>query len=349
MRDKSSHIGGDSPLDLIKGHLTEIDNDSPLCDSLGSNSDFSFSSFPFSVPSSFSFLPVSRSHLPDEDQPKNWFRSSNNYIHPSPESPFHYVAKLQPFQSGGYEVTLTKIDFQQLVSRVDSSRFRGKREKGEQKPEDIESSINRSKRKVRHLIKSMGCDRLLTLTKRESDPDTYWTKDEWAAAWDKFNKLCKKAGAPISYVAVLEKHKKGNYHLHAAIVGHISVNLIRKIWLVCIGGGKGSGNVDIKMRRNCSEHVRRAGLAKYVSKYITKQADNTEFNKRRYWPSRHKLPEPRRYILNSEHVVSALIELAEYLGLNFRVLLDKAFMFEGGNGEGAWFAFDDILVAEPPF
>ena len=183
---------GPQALDLIKGHLRtdfSLVNDPPY---IAASRGFSFLSSP------------------------GWFVPSTGY---DAYQEFHFVAKVQEFAAGGYEVTITKQDLQALGRLMDAPRNTGPREKGEQNENDIVSSIARSKKKVRYLIKSMGCDRLLTFTKRESEGSEYWTVEQWAAAWKAFNKLCKRAGVDLQYVAVLERHKKGNYHLHAAIVG----------------------------------------------------------------------------------------------------------------------------------
>jgi hypothetical protein len=304
--------GGEAPLDLIKGHLTETTYTK--------------------ASRGFSFY----------DSPKGWHVPEGYESTPAN----NYVAKIQPFQSGGYEVTVSSLDIQKIGRMMDAPRSTGKREKGEQNENDVVTSIQRSKKKVRHLIKSMGCDRLLTLTRREKEQDEFWTIEQWKVAWDKFRRLCEKAGVDLQYVAVLEAHKKGNYHLHAAIVGKLSVNIIRGIWLACTGG-KGSGNVDIQMKQNCTVHQRRAGLAKYVSKYITKQAELVEFNKKRYWSSRHKLPDARRYVLTADNFEAALNELLSYLGLNPLRVDGKIFVFPDENG--CWFNYDESFSSPPPF
>lgn len=306
-------FGGASPLDLFKGHLTDG-----------------------------VFIPASRG-LPPQFEPRNWFMRSSGYQFKD----YHYVAKIQGFKAGGYEVTISRLELARVAACMDAVRTTGKRVEGERDEANVISSMNRSKKRVRHLIKSMGCDRLLTLTKRENNPDDFWTVKDWAAAWDRFNRLCKKMGVSLDYVAVLERHKKGNFHLHAAIVGHISVKHIRKIWLVCCGGGKGSGNVDIAYKKGVSDFQRRAGLAKYVSKYITKQMGFTEFNKKRYWSSKHKLPPVRRYILNADDLSAALFEFAAFWCLNPLVLFSTVFRFKLDTG--AWFSYDDKLAAPPPF
>ena len=198
----------------------------------------------------------------------------------------------------------------------------------------------------------MGCDRLLTLTKRESDSDYFWSLEDWKKAWDKFRRLCKKAGVVLYYVAVPEKHKKGNYHLHVAIAGRINIKLIRRLWWLCVGG-RGMGNVDIKYRQGVSQYKRLAGLARYVSKYITKGLGVTEFNKKRYWSSVHALPTPTYFILNSDNLTDCLLEISKQLGLDSGVIFSEAY-FYGGDGtvetsSGVWFNFDVHLFEGVPF
>ena len=318
-RDISSQGVGAKPLDLINGHLTEFSHHA-----VSRGSDL----FP---------------------APKNWFIPHD--FDRSNENPM--VAKVQPFASGGYEVTITCQNLPRLAAASDIQRNTGKREKGEQSEDDVKSSLNRSRRRIRHLIKSMGCDRLLTLTMRENDPDNYKNLDDWQKAWDCFNRLCKRAGVPIDYVAVLEKHKKGNYHLHAAICGRINIKLIRRLWFISLGGKgceSGSftpGNIDLSFKQGVSEHKRRAGCAKYVSKYVAKQAGYVEFNKKRYWSSRHKMPAVRRYILKATDAKQALFDVSNMFALRGFALIERAFIF--GAGVGAWFSYDDDLAAVPPF
>jgi hypothetical protein len=312
-------VTGGEALDLIKGHLRT---------DLRTNVDPPY----IAAFRGFSFLPVN-----------GWRFPSSGFDH---DQQWHYVAKVQNFVSGGYEVTITKQDLGALGRMMDSPRSTGARVQGEQNDNDVISSIQRSKKKVRHLIKSMGCDRMVTFTKRESEGSDYWTIERWAAAWKAFNKLCKRAGVVLQYVAVLERHKKGNYHLHAAVVGKVSVNLMRKMWLVQTGG-KGSGNIDISMRRDCSEHKRRAGLAKYVSKYLTKQAGSVEFNKKRYWSSRHTLPPVMRYVFNTDDLGSAFNEIVGLKGLDIIEVANNMFIFPSGGG--IWFSYDDAFLLPVPF
>lgn len=319
--------GGDSPLDLFIGHLRTDDGQSD--------------SFPFPSPQ---FVPFLKNSSPVT----GWFRRPGSEYQENP-----YIAKIQPFVSGGYEVTITKVDLEKVGRAMDGRGRTGKREKREQNVNDVITSKKRARRTVRHKIKSMGADRLLTLSRREVDD--FFTVDQWAAAWKKFCRLCRDAGIDLAYVAVLETHKKGNYHLHAAIVGNINVKTIRRFWFICLGGRgneKGAltpGNVDISFKHSVTDHKRRAGVAKYVSKYISKQ-DHTDFNKKRYWSSRHKLPPCIRYELRPCDLIGyALVELAGILGLDAGKLLDPKYAYIFGSQVGAWFTYDDALLNPVPF
>jgi hypothetical protein len=313
--------GALAPLVLIKGHLRTndyYDDDIPL--------------------SNLSHCPMRRNSNPV----KGWFKPVDLEYTCNP-----FVAKVQPFASGGYEVVIAKIDLEKIARVMDSERKTGKREKREQNENDVISSKQRSQKKVRYLVKSMGCDRMFTFTRRETIEGGFWTAKEWRDAWKKFNRLCLKAGCELSYVTTMEYHKKGNFHLHAAMCGHVSIKTMNGIWWA-ICGGRGMGNIDIKFRGDLSPSRRRAGLARYLSKYITKQ-DCTEFNKKRYWSSRHELPAAVRYVLKADELSHCLVELSQKLNLHVGMLLDVKRVFRFPSGMGAWFNYDDDLAVSPPF
>lgn len=306
-----------SGLDLLYGHLT----DTPR------------------------YVPVTRFSFPSYE-PRGWYRP----VAGVPVGQYQYVAKIQPFASGGYEVCVLPVELDQLAARMDSPRHTGKREKPDiQDPEVVERSEKRAKKRVRYLIKSIGADRLLTLTRRESDPSAFWGRQDWVNAWDRFVRLCKKAGIDLAYVAVLELHKKGNFHLHVALVGRVNVNTARSIWWT-ICGGRGQGNVDIARRYNQTNFERRAALAKYVSKYITKGFGSIDaFNKKRYFSSRHELPELRRIILSSRTASDALLELASFLSLDPESVASSRSFYRFPFKDGFWLNFTEEIVQECPF
>ena len=299
-----------APLDLLIGHLRTVDG---IYREL---KDFAFA------------------ELKNWYSPVGWIASGNEM-----------VATVQPFKAGGYEVTVKNVDMKSFGNLMSNKgKVTGKREKREMNENDKIRSAQRSKKAVRQLIKQKGCDRLLTLTRRENNPDTFKNENEWLEDFRRFVRLCRIAGIELDYVATLEKHKKGNFHLHAAIVGKVHINTIRKIWLQVVG--KGQGNVDISFKQHQTPTQRLAGVARYVSKYITKQLDNFDFNKKRYWASRSEpLEKPKKIILSAQDMAGALAELAGVLSLDLGAMTKKVFLY----GTGAWFNYDESMQLEIPF
>ena len=319
LQDGEAGFGGEADLDLIFGHLTTTPR----------------------------YVPVLRPF--SENQSSNWLRPSGDW---SPSEKANVVLKIQAFKAGGYEATAKYVCLPDLARMLDAPRKTGKRERPEeQDPDSVHRSIQRSKTKVRHLIKSMGADRLLTLTKREKYPALFWTLEQWAEAWSRFVLQCKRAGIDLQYVAIPELHKKGNYHLHVALCGRIHINTARRIWWA-ICGGNGQGNIDVRFRPNQAPTERLAGLAKYLSKYLTKQFGADAFNKKRYWSSRHQLPAPVRVILRALDVKAALAEFAEWKGLDLHALMNSklgAYQFGGDSPCGFWFNWSEGVLAPCPF
>ena len=270
------------------------------------------------------------------------------------------VLKIQPFAAGGYEATVRYMDLARISRVMEFGGRRGKREEpGERKQENVEKAGQRAKAKVRKLTKNMGATHLCTLTRRESDPATFWTPEDWLKGWDRLRRHLVKEIGEFPYVAILEKHKKGNYHLHIAWVGRIHLNIMRPLWwTVC--GGRGSGNVDakyIKVRSGCDRADR---IAKYISKYVAKHfEENPRFNKKRYWASRQTLEEARRYVLRARTLDNpwsgsgAAAEVAEMLGLDMALFIENGrtpHLFLFPDGTGWWFAYiPEVHSTPPPF
>lgn len=309
-----------SGLDLIFGHLTTSTN---------------------------RYVPVTR-NTPDGSQPDGWFRPAGKWL---ADEQSNLVLKIQPFAAGGFEAIVRPVCLPDLARMLDAPRKTGKREAPDEIDEENQlRSIQRSKQKLRYKIKSMGADRLLTVTVRENDPDTYLSLDEWVKRWARFMRLLRQAGHSFDYVAILEHHKKGNYHLHAALNAHCNVKLLRRLWWICCGG-RGQGNIDVEYRKDLTPTQRRAGIAKYMSKYLSKQLGHTEFNRKRYWASVHKLPSPVRVVLAARDVAAAMDEVCELLQLDYgRVMAGKqgAYIFPNReNPDGFWINWSEDIQGYP--
>lgn len=240
---------------------------------------------------------------------------------------------------------------------MDGDRPRGKREAPEElSAESVMKASARAKRKVRHLCRNMMATHLLTLTRRESEESEFWTPEQWAEAWDRLRRLLLRVIGPFPYVAILERHKKGNFHLHVAWVGKINVQLVRKMWLSIVGHGQ--GNIDAKYIKVAPGHDRSARIARYISKYVTKSfEENPRFNKKRYWSSKQTLEDARRYVLRALTLEDAMEEVKRLLGLDWARYFklqdggfkaDHVFIFP--NGGGAWFSYlPGVHDPGPPF
>lgn len=317
--------GGASPLDLIEEHLT--DNSSLSQYRQGVHAGRLIENWYF---------------------PEDWKGTNGEN---------NYVLKVQPFAQGGYEATVRAVDIEKIGRAIESDRPRGKREAPEEQSyESIAKSAMRAKKNVRHLVRNMLATHLLTLTRRESDPETFWNEKQWAAAWDRMRRLLRRVIGEFPYVAILESHKKGNYHLHIAWVGKVNVKQVRKMWLSIVG--EGGGNIDARYIKAPAGHDRSNRIARYISKYVSKSfEENPRFNKKRYWASKQTLEDARRYVLAALTLDDAMSEVQRMLGLDWSkfMVLEKGkliqrnvFMFPDGGG--AWINYlPDIHDSPPPF
>ncbi len=312
---------------------------------------------------------------------KNWFFPVDWRGASSPET---YVMKVQPFAKGGYEASIRAVDLERIGNAIMGGGKRGKREAPDYvSVENQEKAAARAKRKMRHLVKNMMADHLVTFTKAEGPGTKHWGADEWAAwadggkeeweakygafmgpdewakVWDKFRRLLTRYLGDFPYVAILEKHAKGNYHLHVAWCGRVNVGLVRKMWLAALGGGKGCGNIDAKHIKVPAGGDRASRIARYISKYVAKHfEDDPRYNKKRYWASRQTLEEARRYVLTAVTLDGAIEQMRKFLGLDFSKFLvmcprrglvhQNMFLFP--DGSGFWLSYiPELHASDPPF
>ena len=248
----------------------------------------------------------------------------------------HLQLKIQSFKSGGYEGTVRWVNAQRIADLQNIPKRIGKRDEPEERsPESLERSRIRARQKVRYHAKNIAANRLLTLTKRETEETGFSTPGDWQQYWARFCRVYKKyfPDLPFMFVAVLEQHKESEHlHLHIATYSKqkMPLEIMRRIWWdIC--GGRGLGNVDIRYIRQQGHHGT-ARIAQYLSKYISKGFDCVErFNKKRYWVSDRDLPQARRHWLRSRTIEEALKEV-----------IDRSFnAIEFGRGGGGFFIFPD--------
>jgi hypothetical protein len=153
-------------------------------------------------------------------------------------------------------------------------------------------AARRAKAQVRKKCKVMGVNSLFTLTYHANVQD----RDLVAKHWDAFRRRVLKVLPGFAYVAVLERQKRGAYHIHIAThrlpavlnnrdgVKVKSWNLLRAIWRSVVG--ELGGNFD-EAKRKFHAKSRSHKIASYVSKYVAKAFDQDEAldDKKRFWVS----------------------------------------------------------------
>lgn len=173
--------------------------------------------------------------------------------------------------------------------------------------QDIQRTITRTKQKVTERVKMMKANQLITCTTRRAIVDA----DEFKVLVQMFLRKMRRDLKDFRYVAVFERHmseatsskKFGSLHLHMAVAGFVSYNLIRKHWRdsvqsVYADGDYEGANIDASGprrkngKRGSPTSYERHKLARYLSKYVTKDIDNENFEvgKRRYWSSKNIAP-----------------------------------------------------------
>ena len=275
----------------------------------------------------------------------------------------HYLATVHGFEAGGFEATVRCVDLQALVDA--RMRPRGYRKPVEERSEKVMlRAVARAKKTVRHAVKNIGCDHLVTLTTREERN----TPEDLNLQWKRFVRSYRQTtGGDFLYVAIPERHPSNpdHWHLHIAIRGRLKLKLARQLWWSCCGG-RGLGNVDVQYIKvgaytNGAPKgplVRAEKIARYISKYMTKDLIFAHRpDKKRYWRSEFDMPSARHYWLrtrpgNSETLTAALTELVARFG-GFDLFRCSIFFFP--DCSGFWLSYNpDARDSEgsgppPPF
>jgi hypothetical protein len=109
-------------------------------------------------------------------------------------------------------------------------------------------AARRAAQKVRHLIKMVGADHMLTLSYRDNMQDV----DKLKSDWKRFVRLMHARYPEWQFVAIRERQERGALHLHVAVVGRQDIKYIRRCWYVALGASPGvtgdatPGQIDVR-------------------------------------------------------------------------------------------------------
>ena len=217
----------------------------------------------------------------------------------------------------------------EVVNHLSEEELKRRREH-QPDPEDILKSVNRSKRMVKDLIRCGNMDQMLTLTYRNLVLDRKEVYNHLKKFFDylrrgfsiKINGRFKKI-SPVSfcYVATLEKHKSGGYHVHMAIKGKFNYTYVRWAWQKAVGGNGDellSNSLGYcKFTKWQNRYTKTSGdswnarkLASYLSKYMVEDfLKNYVKGQKRYFRSEFIDTPKENYIwLKEKHCENAMFE-----------------------------------------
>lgn len=201
---------------------------------------------------------------------------------------------------------------------------------------------SRAKGTIRKKCLAIGADHLVTLTYRANVEN----RERVLHDLERLRRALSRAGCSMPYVAVLERQQRGALHPHLAVKGFQDVRLLRRCWYKIVGNGQ--GQVNVRGPRPGSSPVK---LARYLSKYISKDLDNLprEFEEHRYFCSLGvRVPTEKvelTFVLHAQNVEGKMhrlmfLETLRRVGNGCRLS-----EWMGGSGAYGWMAgFEDSSV-----
>ena len=284
------------------------------------------------------------------------------------DEPTQYRLKVRRFSRVPAEFTVQQVNFDRDVEGYrrayengDSSWGMGKKTRSPGSllnDESRERAQRRAKTQVRLSVIELAPNALVTFTTRET-----MSIDALLWCWQYFTRMMREAGIDFEYVCVPERHpaNPNHFHLHAAYRGETNFKNLRRMWHVALEarhgrrinktlyGPESPGNIDVQPVK-ARESVRRVRkIAKYISKYITKDLIS-EFNRKRYWPSKGvNLAAAAVFWLTSINQVDAIREACRLLGQwDEECNLCPQTMFRPSE-RVMWCAIDPLNTPPPPF
>ena len=230
-----------------------------------------------------------------------------------------YTARKRVYEDGQCVVTVT-LDKSFVGPAI--SRPRAKRGESEKRLQNEDDAGRRAKQKVRDCCKTIGADRMVTLTYRDNMMDREKALKDWKAFVRRLGKVSK-----FHYVAVIEEQERGALHFHVAVRGKQNYVLLRSIWQRVVGlgpSGEQMGQVNVRDPHRLGFGVKGAHrLAAYIAKYCGKSMESRALDQKRYFRSKGiVLPELQYWrlpnctcMLDAVHSAFSMIEGHSFEGL----------------------------------
>lgn len=300
------------------------------------------------------------------------FEDRSKPVHPWYGETEQFRVKVQRYSNLPFEFTVQRISFEKDLQRYQAAAAHARTVEttitprrrvpsdpdAERSPESLERAQRRAKTNVRKLVTELAPTALVTFTTRET-----MTLDQLMWCWQYFTRLMRDAGVEFDYVAVPEQHPTNpeHLHLHVAYRGRTAYNNLRRFWHMALEarhgrrvkcvlrGSESPGNIDVQniKARDSLRRIRK--VARYVSKYITKDLIS-EFNRKRYWPSKGiDLVKAEAFWLDSLSMSDAVREACRMLGQwDDEGGLTPQKLFRPSD-RVCWCATDPALTPPPPF
>lgn len=245
-----------------------------------------------------------------------------------------FRAKLVKLAHGQAEVSVTPANKTHVINArmgfnplLDCPRKRrAPEEQAERDKENRQRAAKQARIRVRHLVKSIAADHMLTFSYRENVTD----REKIAADWKRFVRIFRHRYPDWKYVSVHEKQDRGSFHFHVAVAGKQDIRWLLRCWLIAIGqpeldvsawlvGGVklgekslGAVNVEAPNRRwggGTRKQWKRDKLAGYLTKYIGKEFEEAAKGSKKYWHSRNiDAPQITRFWLRATTYYDAIKE-----------------------------------------
>lgn len=282
--------------------------------------------------------------------------------------PEQYRLKVRRFSQVPPELTIQKVDmsrdadgYQRAWQNGQNSYGLGRKfrsEKTTQGDESKQRSQRRAQIQVRLQTIELAPTALVTFTTRET-----MTLEALLWCWQYFTRMMRENRIDFDYVAVPERHPTNpeHLHIHAAYRGETNFKNLRRMWHIALEARHGRratktlygpdapGNIDVQKikARDPIKSIRKIG--KYIAKYITKDLIS-EFNKKRYWPSKGiTLENAKIFWLSSLNQVDAIREACRMMGQWDESMNASGQRMFVPSDRIAWMAVDPALTPPPPF